>query len=207
MGNTKISEYSTTASSVDLGEGTMQPSDVNNAIREVLKQLADMNAGTSSIQDTFTLADPSDDSKKVRIDAGGVTASNTRVLTSPDADTTIAGLSVAQEFTATQNFNATTLTDASTIAWDASANQVTSVTLAGDRTFAATTNAKDGGVYVLTIIQDGTGTRLISTWNTVYKFAGGTAPTLTTTASARDVFVFLSDGTNMYEIGRSLNVS
>ena len=213
MGNTKISEYSTTASSntdinsVDLGEGTMQPSDVNNAIRELLKQLADMNAGTSSIQDTFTLADPSDDSKKVRIDAGGVTASNTRVLTSPDADTTIAGLSVAQEFTATQNFNATTLTDASTIAWDASANQVASVTLAGDRTFGAPTNQKDGAVYVLTLIQDGTGTRLISTWNGVFKFAGGTAPTLTTTASAKDVLVFLSNGTNMQEIGRSLNVS
>jgi hypothetical protein len=212
MGNTKISEYSTTASSnvdinsIDLGEGTMAPSDVNNAIRELLKQLADMNAGSSAIQDTFTLSDPTDDTKQVRFDAVNITTGNTRVLTVPDADATIAGLSVAQEFTATQNFNATTLTDAASISWDASANQVTSVTLTDDRTFAAPTNMVDGAVYVLTVIQDATGTRVPS-WNAVFKFTGGTAPTLTTTASARDILVFNSDGTNMYEIGRSLNVS
>ena len=212
MGNTKISEYSATASSntdlnsIDLGEGTMQPSDVNNFARELLKQLADMNSGASAIQDTFTLSDPADDTKQVRFDAAGITTGNTRVLTVPDADATIAGLSVAQEFTATQNFNATTLTDAASISWDASANQVTSVTLTDDRTFAAPTNMVDGGVYVLTIIQDATGTRVPS-FNAVFKFAAGTAPTLTTTAAARDILVFNSDGTNMYEIGRSLNVS
>lgn len=213
MAKTKISEYDVSASnntdidSIDTGEGTMVPSDVNNAIRELMAHLADMNDGVSAIQDTFTLSDPTDDTKRVRFDAVGVTTGNTRVLTVPDADATIAGLSIAQEFSATQNFDATTLTDGATINWDASANQVTSVTLAGDRTFAAPTNQKDGGVYVLTLIQDGTGTRLISTWNAVFKFAGGTAPTLTTTASAKDVLVFLSDGTNMQEIGRSLNVS
>ena len=212
MAKTKISQYDATASnntdvdSIDLGEGTMVPSDVNNAFREIMAHLADMNAGTSAIQDTFTLSDPADDTKQVRFDAVGITTGNTRVLTVPDADATIAGLSVAQEFTATQNFNATTLTDGATISWDASANQVTSVTLAGDRTFAAPTNMVDGGVYVLTIVQDATGTRVPS-FNAVFKFAGGTAPTLTTTAAARDILVFNSDGTNMYEIGRSLNVS
>ena len=212
MAKTKISEYDATASnntdvdSIDLGEGTMVPSDVNNAFREIMAHLADMNSGASAIQDTFTLSDPADDTKQVRIDAGSITTGNTRVLTAPDADAAIAGLSVAQEFTATQNFNATTLTDGASISWDASANQVTSVTLGGDRTFAAPTNMVDGGVYVLTIVQDATGTRVPS-FNAVFKFAGGTAPTLTTTAAARDILVFNSDGTNMYEIGRSLNVS
>ena len=212
MAKTKISQYDATASnntdvdSIDLGEGTMVPSDVNNAFREIMAHLADMNSGASAIQDTFTLSDPADDTKQVRFDAAGITTGNTRVLTVPDADATIAGLSVAQEFTATQNFNATTLTDAASIDWDASANQVTSVTLTDDRTFAAPTNMVDGGVYVLTIIQDATGTRVPS-FNAVFKFAGGTAPTLTTTAAARDILVFNSDGTNMYEIGRSLNVS
>ena len=114
-------------------------------------------------------------------------------------------LATAQEFTATQNFNETTLTDASTIAWDASANQVTKVTLTANRTLGAATNQVQGGVYVLTIIQDGTGSRTV-TFNSTYKFAT-VVPTLTTTASARDILVFLSDGTNMYEIGRSLNPS
>ena len=115
-------------------------------------------------------------------------------------------LKTAQEFTATQNFNATTLTDGATISWDASANQVTSVTLGGSRTLAAATNQVDGAVYVLSVVQDGTGSRTLS-FNSNYKFTGGSAPTLTTTASARDILVFTSNGTNMFEIGRSLNVS
>ena len=118
----------------------------------------------------------------------------------------VANLKTAQEFTATQNFNATTLSDASTVSWDASANQVTSVTLGGNRTLGAASNQVDGGVYVISIIQDGTGSRTI-TFNSNYKFVKGTAPTLTTTASARDVLVFVSNGTNMFEIGRALNVS
>ena len=118
----------------------------------------------------------------------------------------MANLKTAQEFTATQNFNATTLTDASTVAWDASANQVTSVTLGGNRTLGAATNQIDGGVYVISIIQDGTGSRTVS-FNSNYKFVNGTAPTLSTAANARDVLVFVSNGTNMFEIGRAANVS
>lgn len=121
-----------------------------------------------------------------------------------DADT--AKTDVAQEFTAAQNFNATTLTFNATQAWDVQTDQVTSVTLTNNVTFSAPTNMKDGGFYSITVIQDGTGSRTGS-WNAVFKWAAGTAPTLTTTASAKDIFVFRSDGTNMYEVGRQLNVS
>jgi len=212
MAKTKISEYDSTAGNnadldgINLQEGVMIPSDLNNFCREIMAHLADMNAGTSAIQDTFTLSDPADDTKQVRFDAEDITTGTTRVLTAPDADVTIAGLEKAQEFTKTQNFNATTLVDGASISWDASANQVTSVTITDNRTMAAPTNLVDGAVYLLVIIQDGTGSRTMS-WNAVFKFTGGTAPTLTTTASAKDILVFYSDGTNMYEIGRSLNVS
>lgn len=212
MAKTKISEYDSTASNntdldnINLQENVMVPSDLNNFCREIMAHLADMNAGTSAIQDTFTLSDPTDDTKRVRFDAVDVTTATTRVLTAPDADVTIAGLEKAQEFTKTQNFNATTLVDGASISWDASANQVTSVTLAGNRTLAAPTNLVDGAVYLLMVIQDGTGSRTLS-YNAVFKFTGGTAPTLTTTAAAKDILVFYSDGTNMYEIGRSLNVA
>jgi hypothetical protein len=212
MAKTKISEYDSTAGnntdldSINLQENVMIPSDLNNFCREIMAHLADMNAGTSAIQDTFTLSDPADDTKQVRFDAEDITTGTTRVLTAPDADVTIAGLEKAQEFTKTQNFNATTLVDGASISWDASANQVTSVTITDNRTMAAPTNLVDGAVYLLVIIQDGTGSRTMS-WNAVFKFTGGTAPTLTTTASAKDILVFYSDGTNMYEIGRSLNVA
>jgi len=132
------------------------------------------------------------------------TADNT--ITLPDATGNVIIDSKAQEFTKTQNFNATTLTDAATIAWDTSSNQVTSVELGGNRTFGAPTNLVDGGVYVLMVKQDSTGSRT-GTWNAVFKWTAGSTPTLTTAASAKDIFTFLSDGTNLYEIGRSLNAS
>jgi len=212
MAKTKISEYDSTASNntdldnINLQENVMVPSDLNNFCREIMAHLADMNDGTSAIQDTFTLSDPTDDTKQVRFDAEDITTGTTRVLTAPDADVTIAGLEKAQEYTKTQNFNATTLVDGASISWDASANQVTSVTITDNRTLAAPTNMVDGGVYLLMVIQDATGSRTLS-FNAVFKFTGGTAPTLTTTASAKDILVFYSDGTNMYEIGRSLNVA
>ena len=121
-----------------------------------------------------------------------------------DADNVVKD--VANEYTKTQNFNATTLTDEATIAWDASSNQVCKVTLAGNRTMAAPTNQVDGAFYHITVIQDGTGSRTI-TWNAVFKFPSDTAPTLTTTASEQDELTFRSNGTNMYLVGQSLAVA
>jgi hypothetical protein len=112
----------------------------------------------------------------------------------------------AQEWTGQQNFNATTLTYDATQDWNLAANQVCKLTLTANTTFDAPTNQVDGSVYVITIIQDGTGSRTAG-WNTVFKFAGATVPTLTTTASAKDVFTFISDGTNMLCIAQVLNVS
>ena len=103
-------------------------------------------------------------------------------------------------------FPETTLSFNATQTWDVSTNQVTRVVPTANVTFSAPTNQLDGAFYSLMIEQDGTGSRTGS-WNAVFKWAGGTAPTLTTTASAKDIFVFRSDGTNMYEVGRQLNVS
>tara|TARA_R100001530_G_scaffold65796_2_gene47128 strand:- start:7937 stop:8992 length:1056 start_codon:yes stop_codon:yes gene_type:complete len=121
---------------------------------------------------------------------------------------TVAMLATAQEYTQTQNFNATTLSDGANISWDAAANQVCSVTLAGNRTLDAPTNQVDGAFYSLAVIQDGTGSRTLSfASGPGYKFAGGTAPTVSTGAADRDEFVFKSDGTDFIEIGRQLDVS
>ena len=68
------------------------------------------------------------------------------------------------------------------------------------------TNLVDGGFYSIQIVQDGTGSRTAS-WNSVFKFTGGVAPTLSTAASAKDYITFRSDGTNLYEQGRSLGVA
>lgn len=97
-----------------------------------------------------------------------------------------------------------TLTDAATVAWNAAAGRAAQVTLGGNRTLAAPTNVVNGQTYVLHVIQDGTGTRLL-TWNAVFKWPGGTAPTLTATAGKIDVFTFQARGGNLYAATHGLN--
>jgi hypothetical protein len=91
---------------------------------------------------------------------------------------------------------AQTLTDAATVTWDTSLGQIATVTLGGSRTMAAPTNLKVG-TYILHVIQGGSGSYTL-TWNSVFKWPAGVAPTLTTTVGARDVMSFVSDGTNLY---------
>ena len=96
-----------------------------------------------------------------------------------------------------------TLSDAATIAWDTSTGQVATFTfVSNNRTMGAPTNMVNGGFYALAVIQNSGSNTL--TWNSVFKWAGGSAPTLSTAAGAKDYFTFRSDGTNMYEQGRAL---
>jgi hypothetical protein len=99
-----------------------------------------------------------------------------------------------------------TLTDAATIAWDTSTGQVATFTfVSSNRTVGAPTNLVNGGFYALAVIQNAGSNTL--TWNAVFKWASGTAPTLSTAAGAKDYFTFRSDGTNLYQQGSSLGVA
>jgi len=98
------------------------------------------------------------------------------------------------------------LTDAATIAWDTSKGQVATFTFVStNRTMGAPTNLSNGAFYALAVIQNG-GSNTLS-WNSVFKWANGTAPTLSTAAGAKDYFVFRSDGTNLYQQGISQAVA
>jgi hypothetical protein len=99
-----------------------------------------------------------------------------------------------------------TLTDASTIAWNTDLGQTATVTLTDNRTVGAPTNLKDGAYYGLAVYQDATGSRTL-TWNSIFKWERAEAPTLSTAASAKDFFTFRSDGTNLYEQGRTQGVA
>lgn len=112
--------------------------------------------------------------------------------TSPAANLDVVGtVSIAKASVLSQ-----TLTDGATINWDTSLGQVATITLGGNRTMAAPTNLRVG-TYILHVVQDGVGGRTI-TWNSVFKWPAGVAPTLTTTANRRDLFSFVCDGTNLY---------
>jgi len=71
------------------------------------------------------------------------------------------------------------------------------ITLTGNATITMPT-ATSGKSFVMLLKQDGTGSRTV-TWSTV-KWAGGTAPTITSTASRLDLLSFFADGTNWYGV-------
>ena len=98
------------------------------------------------------------------------------------------------------NTDFTALTDGANISWNANDNSGkinATVTLAGSRILDNPTNLNNGTSYNLIVKQDATGTRLL-TFGTLFKWAGGTAPTLSTGANAIDIFTFIYDGTNLY---------
>lgn len=78
-----------------------------------------------------------------------------------------------------------TLTDAATITVDMSTFINATVTLGGNRTLGNPSNTKDGQGGVIEIVQDGTGSRTLS-FSSNWKFGGGSAPSLTATAGAKD---------------------
>lgn len=82
-----------------------------------------------------------------------------------------------------------TLTDAGTIAVDMSAGINFQVTLAGNRTLGNPTNVKVGQSGLIIVNQDGTGNRTMA-YGANWEFPGGVAPTLTTTASAKDILTY-----------------
>ena len=91
MAKNAITDYDTDpANNTDVGgigvQGNNIPSNFDNSQREIMSHLADMNAGTSPLHDTFAVADPADLTKKARIDAGNVTAGQTRAIIMDDAD-------------------------------------------------------------------------------------------------------------------------
>ena len=110
------------------------------------------------------------------------------------------------KFTAMAYFPEATLTDGSSIDWNVLTSPVAKVTLAGNRTLNAATGAQAGQFVSLLIIQDGTGSRTVS-FNAAYEFKDDTAPTLTTTASKGDLFVFRYNGSKYLEVGRNQNLT
>ena len=110
------------------------------------------------------------------------------------------------KFTAMAYFPEATLTDGSSIDWNVLTSPVAKVTLGGNRTLNAATGSQAGQFVSLLIIQDGTGSRTV-TFNAAYEFKDDTAPTLTTTASKGDLFVFRYNGSKFLEVGRNLNLT
>lgn len=81
------------------------------------------------------------------------------------------------------------------------------ITLWGDVTSMTFLNPlPDSETFELHLIQDATGSRTLSGVSSAVRWAGGAAPTLTTTAGRRDIFTFRTNGSIYCEVARSMNV-
>ena len=146
-----------------------------------------------------------------KIADGSVTSTEFQYINSlsSNAQTQIdakAAVGTANTWTAGQRGEITALSDGATITIDMADSNNFSVTLGGNRTFANPSNDTAGQSGSIFITQDGTGSRTAS-WGSDWDFAGGTAPTLTTTAGAVDrIDYVIFDATNIHAVA-TLNYS
>ena len=225
MSKNSWNDYSATASSntdvggISIAEG-MSPSNVNNAMREMLKHTADVVAGTTTLT-------------SLGITTGNITTGvfsdgavgTPSITNSGDTDTGIY-FSGADEISLTTggtqrlsvdssghlNHNGSAsadisaLTSSANITIDMDTAQNHSVTLAHSTTFENPSNMNVGQTGSIIITQDGTGSRTAS-FGSYWKFAGATAPTLTTTASAVDRIDYIIVSSTLIHAVATLNLS
>jgi hypothetical protein len=93
-----------------------------------------------------------------------------------------------------------TLTDGANITPDFAAGCNFTVTLGGNRTLDNPTNLTAGQSGSIFIVQDGTGSRLLS-FGSSWDFTGGTAPTLSTGANSVDrIDYVVRSGTSIHTV-------
>jgi hypothetical protein len=130
----------------------------------------------------------------------------TRTVTVPDSDFTITGNDLTQTLTnkTLTNPTVTNYVESVVAIGNSGTTQtlaltngtVQTVTMTGNCTFTMPT-ATAGKSFILIATQDGTGSR--TAVFTSVKFAGGVAPTLTTTATTGvDILTFVANGTSWF---------
>jgi len=90
-----------------------------------------------------------------------------------------------------------------TIDMDTSCHHLVNMT--ANSTFAQPNNQNTGQTGSIFLVQDGTGSRTAS-FNSAYKFVGGTAPTLSTAANAVDRIDYVVKGSNEIHCAVSLDI-
>lgn len=164
----------------------------------------------------ISFKDATDATKIAKFDASTIATATTRTYVFPNAngtfylvgqaiDSTVIGgtTPAAGTFTAltlTQDYKENVLTANTSTGYTIALTNgtVQILTLTGNCTYTFPT-ATAGKSFILFQKQDGTGSRTV-TWPAAVKWPGGTAPTITSTASKMDIFSFFSDGTNWYGV-------
>ena len=146
-------------------------------------------AGAVAVGDGTTLAFTSAGTSGQLLQSNGSSA--------PSFTSTLASLTLTNPTVTNYTETPYSATPTSTITLSLTNGTVQIITLGGNVTITMPT-AVSGKSFIMFLKQDGTGSRTV-TWSTV-KWPGGTAPTITSTASKQDIYSFFSDGTNWYGV-------
>jgi hypothetical protein len=135
---------------------------------------------------------------------------NNPILSATGGDTNI-GIDLTTKGTGLIKFNdlayypeASLTSSSNAVAWDSQAQPNAKHTTTENTTFSAPSNATTGSFISLNIQYGGSHT---IAFNTVFEFAGSTAPTFTSVSGQSDHLVFRYNGTVWQEMGRTLNMS
>jgi hypothetical protein len=186
-----------------IGAGVIVDADVNASAAIAGSKIA---AGTTSARGTLQLTDSTSststttaatpnsvksayDLAAAALPKSGGTMTGAITFAAGQTITGYGLLDGAQTWTKGQRGEITALTDAATITPDFADSNNFSVTLGGNRTLANPSNIVAGQSGCIWITQDGTGSRTLA-YDTHWDFTGGTAPTLSTAASAVDCLVY-----------------
>jgi hypothetical protein len=171
-----------------------------------LALLADSNNTSTSSAMTFSV----DGSEAARFNSSGnfgIGTSTPSALLDVDGTTRLGGAVSVEDNEVTRpklkDYSETTViaNTGATYTIDLENGNVFNLTLTGDCTYTFSNPPASGSAGAFTLIQnqDGTGSRTV-TWPASVEWAGGSAPTITSTASSTDVFTFITTdgGTTWY---------
>lgn len=125
---------------------------------------------------------------------------NTPTITTPTINQINASTNTSIQLNAGSYNNIQTYTPAAagTATLDLSKGNIHHITMPAGNITIAISNATAGQCFIVRILQDSVGSRTV-TWFTTIRWAGGTAPTLTTTASKADTMGFEVTGSGTYD--------
>lgn len=161
-------------------------------------------ASTTTAEDGITVTGRAGGSSSFRVTLAPATLTASRAVTFPDAAGNVVLDTAAQTLTNktiaagvfTDGYTEETVSANTGTAYtiDLANGSVQILTLTGNCTFTFPT-ATAGRGFTLLLKQDATGSRTV-TWPASVKWPSSTAPTITSTASKMDKYVFVADGTN-----------